>query len=89
MGAFEQAASRLDSVSKPSGSQVPGDAALEFQILPKVSILVVFWLGDEDFPSTFQILFDAATSHFLPTDVCAIVGSMLTRKLIKAKISAT
>ena len=89
VGAFEQAASRLDSVSKPPGSQIPGDAVFGFQILPKVSLLVVFWQGDEDFPSAFQILFDASTSHFLPTDVCAIMGSMLTRKLIKAKTSAT
>jgi len=87
--AFKQAASRLDAVNQPPGNQIPGDMTYEFHILPKVSLLVVFWQGDEDFPSTFQILFDASTSHFLPTDVCAIVGSMLTRKLIKAKTSAT
>jgi hypothetical protein len=42
---------------------------------------VVTWEGDEDFPSTYQILFDAAVSHHLPTDACAILGSILTHRL--------
>jgi hypothetical protein len=29
-------------------------------------------------------LFDASASHYLPTDACAIAGSMLTRQLIKS-----
>lgn len=79
--AFQLAASELDFLKESPWSQFPGDAAFEFQILPKVSLLVVFWQGDEDFPSSFQILFDASTHHLLPTYVCAIIGSMLTHKL--------
>lgn len=60
-----------------------GSAAYEFQVLPKVPILVVYWQGDEDFPSSCQILFDAAVSRHLPTDACAIMGSTLTRWLIR------
>jgi len=59
-----------------------GDAAYEFQVLPMVSLLVVTWQGDEEFNSTYQILFDAAVSHHLPTDACAILGSNLTNRLI-------
>lgn len=59
-----------------------GSAAYEFQALPKVPILVVYWQGDEDFPSSCQILFDAAVGRHLPTDACAIMGSTLTRWLI-------
>jgi hypothetical protein len=62
-----------------------GDVAYAFQALPRVALLVVLWQGDEDFPSTCQVLFDAAISHHLPTDACAILGSQLTRQLIKAK----
>ena len=58
-----------------------GDAAFTFPFLPRVELLVVFWRGDEDFPSNYQILFDAAASNHLPTDACAMAGSMLTRKL--------
>jgi hypothetical protein len=60
-----------------------GDEAFAFLALPKVKLLVVNWLGDEDFPSTYQILFDANTGHHLSTDACAILGSLLTRWLIK------
>lgn len=61
-----------------------GDAAFEFSLLPKVHLLAVSWQGDEDFPTNYQILFDAAVNQFLPTDACAIAGSMLTRKLINS-----
>lgn len=61
-----------------------GDAAYAFQALSHVALLVVLWQGDEDFPSTCQVLFDASVSHHLPTDACAILGSQLTRQLIRA-----
>jgi len=60
-----------------------GSAAFAFRALPFVPLLAVYWQGDEDFPSTCQILFDSAVSHHLPTDACAILGSHLTRQLIK------
>lgn len=64
-----------------------GDAAYQFQVLPLVNLLVVTWQGDEDFDSTYQVLFDAAVHHHLPTDACAIIGGMLTRRLIAEKVS--
>jgi hypothetical protein len=62
-----------------------GTASYSFRTLPRVSLLVIFWQGDEDFPSSFKILFDASASHYLPTDGYAILGSTLTRKLIGGK----
>jgi len=61
-----------------------GDAAFTFRLLPRVTLLAVFWSGDEEFPCTYQVLFDAAAPHHLPTDACAIAGSLLTRRLIAA-----
>lgn len=58
-----------------------GDAAYMFPILPLVDLLVLTWRGDEEFDATYQILFDAAVKHHLPTDACAVLGSNLTRKL--------
>lgn len=76
--AFERAAAALD------GQRLElGDAAFAFQALPRVSLAAVYWQGDEDFHSACQVLFDASASHYLPTDVCAVLGSALTRKLIK------
>jgi len=59
-----------------------GDAAYIFYALPRLPLLVNYWCGDEDFPSSCKILFDSSVTHYLPTDVCAILGSMLTRKVI-------
>lgn len=65
------------------GTAVPfADAAFRFQALPRVPVLVVCWQGDEDFPPSHKILFDAHAPHYLPTDACAILGSMLTRRLL-------
>ena len=78
--AFERAAQSLGGVHQPLG-----DAAYAFQALPRVPLLAVYWQGDEDFPSSCQVLFDAAARHYLPTDAYAILGSTLTRRLIKAR----
>lgn len=59
-----------------------GEAAYRFQALPRLPLVVTFWPGDEDFPSTSKILFDASACHYLPIDACAILGGMLTRKLL-------
>ncbi|MGD2050249.1 MAG: DUF3786 domain-containing protein [Chloroflexota bacterium] len=69
---------------QPRLDETLGDKAFAFQVFPHVTLLVVCWLGDEDFPPSYRILFDAAISHHLSTDACAILGSTLTRRLIKA-----
>ncbi|MCA9934947.1 MAG: DUF3786 domain-containing protein [Anaerolineales bacterium] len=60
------------------------DRAFAFRVLPHVAIMAAAWQGDEDFPPSYRLLFDANTAHHLPTDACAIIGSTLTRKLVKA-----
>ena len=62
-----------------------GQASFAYQPLPRVPVMVVYWLGDEDFPASAQVLFDASASHYLPTDAYAILGSGLTRRLINAR----
>jgi len=59
-----------------------GDGAFRHQILPRVAVLVVYWKGDEEFPPSYKILFEDIADDHLPTDVCAILASMLTGKLI-------
>jgi len=62
-----------------------GDLAFSFHALPRVPILLVCWRGDEEFPTSAKLLFDASAGRHLPTDVCAILGSTLTRRLIRAR----
>jgi hypothetical protein len=69
---------------RSAGGQPAGlaSASFTFQPLPRVPLLITYWLGDEDFPSSCKILFDESASHYLPIDACAILGSMLVRKLV-------
>lgn len=78
--AFIKAATRLGGEAQPLG-----DAAFSFLALPRVPVLAVLWQGDEDFPASYRILFDQSAHHYLPADVYAIVGSMLTRRLTGAR----
>jgi len=72
--------------SKAGGEPVDvGSASFVFQALPKVPLMLTYWLGDEDFPSSCRILFDESVSHYLPIDACAILGSTLTGRVIRAK----
>ncbi len=57
-------------------------ASFMFRPLPRIPLMMTYWLGDDDFPSSCKILFDESAIHYLPIDGCAILGSMLVRKLI-------
>jgi hypothetical protein len=82
--AFERAALSL------SGERLAlGDASFSFQALPRAPLCVVFWRGDDEFPGSFQVLFDAAASHYLTTDSYAILGSTIAQRLIAVKSATT
>ena len=61
-----------------------GSVSFVFQALPCVQLMVTYWLGDEEFPSSCKILFDESACHYLPIDACAILGNMLARKLLRS-----
>ena len=62
-----------------------GDAAYCFKALPRLDVAIVYHLGDDDFPSTCQILFNENVSLCLPTEACAILGNLLAQKLLRVK----
>ncbi len=73
---FERAARNL------GGTRLDiGDAAFAFDALPRVRVAAVYYAADEDFPASANVLFDAAASHYLPTDALAGVGSALVDRL--------
>ncbi|MBM3123542.1 MAG: DUF3786 domain-containing protein [Chloroflexi bacterium] len=59
-----------------------GDASFLFIALPRLSLMMTYWLGDEDFPSSCKVLFDESACHYLPIDGCALMGSNLVRRLL-------
>jgi hypothetical protein len=60
-----------------------GDASFSFRTLPRVWLAVVLHLADDEFAATANVLFDAAVSHYLPTEDLAVLGGMLASRLIK------
>ncbi len=61
-----------------------GDAGYVFTALPRVHLGLVYWEGDEEFPSQARVLFEDTAAHYLPTDGLAILGSQLVGKILKA-----
>jgi hypothetical protein len=64
-----------------------GDASFLFRLLPRVWLAVVLYLADDEFPSSANVLFDAAASHYLPTEDLAVLGGQLAGRLIKKVVS--
>jgi len=60
------------------------DAGYSFLALPRVPLAMVYWLGEESIPTKAQVLFDQSASHYLPTDVLAVLGAQLVRRIIRA-----
>ena len=62
-----------------------GDAAYRFTAFPRMDLVAAYHLGDDDFPSTSTLLFDANAGHYLPAEACAILGSSLTQMILRAR----
>ncbi len=62
-----------------------GDASFLFNIFPRLRLAAVLYLADEEFPASANVLFDAAASHYLPTEDLAVLGGMLAGRLIKSR----
>ena len=76
---YTAAALALGGTSLP---ELPG-LAYTFQPLPRLRLATILYPGDEEFPARASVLFDAACSHYLPTDGLALLGSGLVGRLIK------
>ncbi len=48
---------------------IMADAAYMFQISPTIPVAILYWLGDEDFPSETKLLFDKTIEQHLPLDI--------------------
>jgi hypothetical protein len=77
--AFENAARAL------GGERLSfGDSSFLFRLFPRAWLAVVLYLADDEFPASANVLFDAAVSHYLPTEDLAVLGGMLAGRLVKA-----
>ena len=59
-----------------------GEMAYKFKVLPKISICVVMWEGDEEFSPNASILFDPSIQHLLHIETVIGAGICVANKLI-------
>lgn len=58
-----------------------GDASFMFHVLPRLRLAVILYLGDEEFPSSVNMLFDATADHYLSVYDLTIVAGILVERL--------
>jgi hypothetical protein len=65
-----------------AAGEVQGDIALVVHPLPKLPVLCLFWDRDEEFPASFQFLFDGSASSYLDLEALAVVLQYIYVKVI-------
>lgn len=60
-----------------------GDVGLRLNFFPKVPVVVVLWLGDDEVSASANMLFDAHAGRMLPTEDISVLGGVLARHLVK------
>ena len=76
---FLRAGSKLGG--KPVGW---GDACVQIQVLPRIAVRLVLWLGDEEVPTRVTMLFDRLVDEHLPLDVLYTMARHVARALLQA-----
>lgn len=64
-----------------------GDRSFLFRALPRVPLMCVLWLGDEEVQPEIGILFDASAGSYLPTEDLAALGGTLSGRLLRAAVT--
>ncbi len=57
-----------------------GDVGLVLRTYPRISLLIILWVGDEEFPASASILFDAnATDYLNVFELRMLAGEVVNR----------
>lgn len=54
-----------------------GSVSFKSHFFPKMPLVVVVWLGDEEVPASANLLFDANAGKILPTEDISVMGGVL------------
>ncbi len=54
-----------------------GDLSLLMRPFPRIPLVFVLWQGDEEFPASSNILFDATANNYLPTENYALLPGLI------------
>lgn len=77
--AFRRAAGQLE------GRDIDiGDGGYAFRVLPRIHLAAAYWEGDEEFGAQASILFEDSAIHYMSTDGLAVLGTHLTKAIVRA-----
>jgi len=81
---FGKSASSFRETGIKSGGEPVGigDASIVLRAFPRVPLQYVLWEGDEEFPPSAQLLFDACVDHYLSLEDIVVLGQVTTGRLI-------
>jgi hypothetical protein len=61
-----------------------GDVAVRLPALPRVPLAYVMWRGDEEFPPSLTVVFDASIEGYLDAEAVTALAELATRRLVDA-----
>jgi hypothetical protein len=81
---FGKSAKLFKETGIQSGAELVevGDASFILYAFPHVPLQYVLWEGDEEFPPSVQLLFDASVEHYLTLEDIVVLGQVTTGRLI-------
>ena len=65
-----------------------GDVSFTVSVLPDIDLTFTFWEGDEDFPPSYDILFDTAIDRYLSLEDIVVLAQMATKRILSHTASA-
>lgn len=82
---FKEDIHRLHQVClKISGRPINlADLSFEFDVFPRIKVVLAYYLGEETFPSQASLLFDSNVDHYMVTAGMASIGYHLVDIIIK------
>ena len=69
---------------RPGVEGLGGDITLTLPALPKITLAVIFYEADDEFPASATLLFDANAERFLDPECLAVLGQITVAGLEKA-----
>lgn len=81
--ALQAAGERLDG--RRPDMELPHDLSIQFQALPRISMLLLFNDADEEFTARCSILYQRKAEAYLDAECLAVAGRLLYTSLVKGK----
>jgi len=61
-----------------------GDKSIALDVFPRIPIIYIFWMGDEEFPPKAGVLFDASIGSHFTLDMIWIMVQEVSIRLVEA-----